>query len=148
MSTWKEYVQDLGRYNSNDLVEHVMALEWFESQDAMAEFRRDIIRDPAVRVANWQQTHAVDWAKWSELLVARGQVQVLKALTAHRLHIHTVNALSDSDVCIIAKPCSLLERRYQSTQRDGQLLEAAQEARALLHHRVRHSDHRRPQPQP
>ena len=148
MSTWKEYVQDLGSYNSNALVEHIMAFEWFESQDAMVEFRRDIISDPTVHVASWQQTHAVDWAKWSDLLIARGEVQVLKALAAHRLHRHTVHALSDSDVSIIAKPCRHLEASYQRTQRDGQLLEAAQEARALLHHRVRHSDHRRPNPDP
>ena len=147
MPTWKEHVQELGKYNSLALVEHVMAIEWNASTDAMTDFRRDIIRDPRVRIANWQQTHAVDWAKWSDLLVSLGKAFVHKALHKHRLHIHRVDALSDSQVAGIAKTCDDLEASYAAMQRSGQQLEAAQEARVLLHRRVRQSDHSLSQPE-
>ena len=147
MPTWEEYVQELGSLNSRALVEHAMALEWSESADALTEFRRDIIRDPNVRVANWQQTHAVDWAKWSDLLVSRGETAVLKALDAHRLHKYRVEALTDWDVCSIARPDEQLEASYAAMQPDEQRLEAAQEARVLLHRRLRQSDHTLSQPE-
>ncbi len=147
MPTWKEHVQTLGSYNSHALVEHVMAIEWYESTNAMTDFRRDIIRDPRARVASWQHTHAVDWAKWSNLLVTRGKAFVHKALQTHRLHIHRVEALSDSQVAGIAKTCDDLEARYEAMQRSGQQLEAAQEARVLLHRRVRQSEHSLSQPE-
>ena len=116
-----------------------MALEWYDSRDGMSDFRRDIIADATMRVCTCRDTHSIEWSKWSEIFVERGEATVLEALKTFRLHKHAVEALDDRDVLEIAKLSEKLQFELETMQWGGAQLGAPQEARALLHSRIRRS---------